>query len=182
MRYALAVVLAVVFAGYLERPFTATESFSASEATLDPFFPRALKAAQSWRAEAVPARVVGDATFAPPPRDVPQTEISKGRAGDGGGEGDATYAFVDPATRDVLVVEVDEDTVTLHEFPAARPDTGAASPLDTLLGDLLDGGGDATRPGAPSKAASPEPLASTPSTGCDGWWLCLKLRLAAWWG
>lgn len=217
MRFLAVLVLAVVLAGYLDRPATWGPSHEAASAPLDPFFPRALKAALSWRSTAVPADIVGDGRWTPPPPDTPHVKVPGSRTGGGADPAapargaadpvssdgpfeardgasfdaiasseDPVYAFLDPATRDLLLVEVGPGSTTAFEVPAAAPHANAGRDpprglLDPAI-DLLD----ATAPAPPAKPASradaPAPTPTPAPAACDGWWLCLRASLAAWWG
>lgn len=186
MRYALALVAVVVLAGYLDRPVAWEPSRSAAVETLDPFFPRALKAAESWREEAVPARIVGDGRFTAPPEDVPQADVRGGGRGsrsDPPARDGPTYAFLDTTSGDLLLVTVGPVRETLAEVPAPpQSGTGALDDLLAPVGSLLGPAGPHAST-APTAAPPPTvPAPTTPTADCDGWWLCLRVRLAAWWG
>lgn len=182
MRYQVAVVLAVVFAGYLEPVLDGTTA-TAERAARDPFFPRALAAAESWRSGPVPALVVGDGRFHPPPPDVEQVTLDALRArGDRGpppvpAPDAVTYAFVDPATGDVAVVTVLPEATRL-EVVRAPADAPAPTLVDPVLGLL---GKVTPARDAPAQAAPGQRPAAPEAATCEGWWVCVRVALAAWW-
>lgn len=187
--HAAVVVLAVLAAGWLERPAAApaTETVTVEP---DDWWPRALAAAKEWRPDAIPVRVEGGRGYVEPPpgerhlvrpaEDVP----ARRSGGSGAGVSGGTALFHDPPSGDWLAARPDGDGLALTEFPASPP---AAAPLEALLpaaeggvlapvAGLVDDA--APRPSTPVPAPAPA-LPTTPTSDASPW-LRIWLRVAAW--